>query len=62
MSVAPITRAQREAVARKFSQNPDGATSYREFRKRARPGWSGELMLQWCGMWLGIERDGYTHS
>lgn len=20
------------------------------------------LMLHWAGMWLGIERDGYTHS
>lgn len=20
------------------------------------------LMVQWCGMWLGIEPDGYTHS
>ena len=20
------------------------------------------LMIPWCGMWLGIEPDGYTHS
>jgi hypothetical protein len=20
------------------------------------------IMVQWCGMWLGIETDGYTHS
>jgi hypothetical protein len=20
------------------------------------------VMVQWCGMWLGIEKDGYTHS
>lgn len=20
------------------------------------------VMVPWCGMWLGIERDGYTHS
>jgi hypothetical protein len=58
----PTTRAQREALARKFNANPDGAATYREFRKRARPGWNGELMLPWCGMWLGIETDGYTHS
>jgi hypothetical protein len=19
-------------------------------------------MVHWCGMWLGIEQDGYTHS
>lgn len=55
------TRAQREAILRKFSLNPDGAASYREFRKRAVYSF-GVLMLPWCGMWLGIERDGYTHS
>lgn len=22
----------------------------------------GALMVPWCGMWLGIEPDGYTHS
>ncbi len=20
------------------------------------------VMIEWCGMWLGIELDGYTHS
>ena len=20
------------------------------------------IMVQWCGIWLGIESDGYTHS
>jgi hypothetical protein len=55
------TRAQRESVLRKFNQNPDGAKTYREFRARAK--WSfGVLMLPWCNMWLGIERDGHTHS
>jgi hypothetical protein len=59
------TRAQREAVLRKFKLDPDGARTYREFRERAvwGPfGFRGVLMLPWCGMWLGIERDGYTHS
>jgi len=55
------TRAQREAIARKFHQSPDGAATYKDFRKRVVQGFDC-LMLQWCGMWLGIERDGYTHS
>lgn len=55
------TRAQREAIARKFNQSPDGAQTYKEFRKRVVQGF-GYLMLPWCGMWLGIESDGYTHS
>ena len=56
-----LTKAQRKAIKRKYDQDPDGATSYRQFRKRATPGFDC-LMLHWCGMWLGIEPDGYTHS
>lgn len=35
--------------------------TYREFRKSVVHSF-GCLMLPWCGMWLGIESDGYTHS
>jgi len=35
--------------------------TYRQFRKRVQAGYDC-LMLHWCGMWLGIEPDGYTHS
>lgn len=56
-----ITRAQREAIAKKYRQNPDGALTYREFRRRAQKNF-GILMLPWCGMVLGIEPDGHTHS
>jgi hypothetical protein len=31
------------------------------FRRRAYPG-PGCLMIEWAGMVLGIEPDGYTHS
>ena len=34
---------------------------YRRFRKSVGPG-PGCIMVQWAGMWLGIEPDGYTHS
>jgi len=56
-----LTKAQRKAIKRKYDQNPDDAKSYREFRRRVRPS-MGYIMLPWCGMWLGIETDGYTHS
>lgn len=38
--------------------------TYRQFRRRATPeiGSFGALMVPWCNMWLGIEKDGYTHS
>ena len=37
------------------------ALTYKQFRKRVLHGYDC-LMVQWCGMWLGIEPDGYTHS
>ena len=59
-----ITRKQVEAIYRKYQQNNDGATSYLDFRRRVQPliGDNTCCILQWCGMWLGIEQDGYTHS
>lgn len=35
--------------------------TYRQFRKLAIASF-GCVMVPWCGMWLGIESDGYTHS
>jgi len=35
--------------------------TYRQFRKTVQPGYDC-AMVPWCGMWLGIEKDGYTHS
>lgn len=34
---------------------------WRRFRATVQPG-PGCIMVQWRGMWLGIEPDGYTHS
>ena len=34
---------------------------YLHFRRTVKQGWDC-LMVPWAGMWLGIERDGYTHS
>jgi len=56
-----LTRAQREAVYHKYQQSPDGSNTYKQFRKRVLYG-PDYIMLHWCGMWLGIEKDGYTHS
>ncbi len=35
--------------------------SYRQFRRTVTMGCNC-IMVPWCGMWLGIELDGYTHS
>ena len=59
------TKAQRKSIYRKYCDNPDGSKTYREFRAKVQPGGFGSdtyIMIQWCGMWLGIESDGYTHS
>ncbi len=38
--------------------------SYREFRRTVRPYLLSDpvIMVPWCGMWIGIEPDGHTHS
>ena len=56
----PITKAQRAAVYRKWTQDSQGMT-YRQFRRTVKSGYDC-IMVEWCGMWLGIETDGYTHS
>jgi hypothetical protein len=57
----PITRPQRLAIRRTYLRSADGARDYRTFRRRVLAGY-GCLMLPWCGMWIGIEPDGYTHT
>lgn len=58
--LAKTNKAQRAAICRKWQQNNQDLT-YREFRKTVVQGFDC-LMVKWCGMWLGIESDGYTHS
>ncbi|MGY3278145.1 hypothetical protein [Bradyrhizobium sp. S3.7.6] len=63
------TRKQREALARVHSRKhpvpeikrSDWLRGYRAFRRTVQPGYDC-IMVHWCGMWLGIEPDGYTHS
>ena len=54
------TREQRAALKRIWMRGTDERT-YRQLRRDA-VGGNDCLMLHWAGMWLGIERDGYTHS
>lgn len=63
-----ITRAQREAVKTLYLRTvePNGLPTvrgYRAFRRRAKYSHLNEcLMVPFCGMFCGIEADGYTHS
>ena len=61
-----ITRSQCEAIKRLYDRSPDSAVSYLAFRRRFRlysVGSVGDYIgAIWCGMFIGIETDGHTHS
>lgn len=57
------TRAQRESLLRLFKRLESGTMTYREFRKQATPAFScGAIAVPFCGMYVCIETDGYSHS
>lgn len=56
-----VTVPQMKALFRKWKES-DQDMSWHDFAKSAGVGSFGCIMVQWCGMWLGIEEDGYTHS
>ena len=71
-----LTKEQRKALKAVYDRQPifrgeTGALishpwdsdrmTYRDFRKTVQQGYDC-IMVPWCGMWLGIESDGYTHS
>lgn len=57
-----LSKAQRKALFRVWTRNPSDM-SYRQFRKKVQPCFGDScVIVPWCGMWLGIELDGYTHS
>lgn len=55
-----LNKEQQEALKKAWSRNDNGMT-FLQFRRSVQSGWDC-VMVQWCGMWLGIESDGYTHS
>ena len=59
-----LTRQQREALFRvwkRVQNETENPPSYLTFRRTTQPGWDC-IMVPFAGMWLGIEKDGYTHS
>ena len=58
-----ITKEQQTALAGKWHQSNQDM-SYLQFRRTIQPafGCDGAIMVAWCGMFLGIELDGYCHS
>ena len=58
-----LNKEQRIALYKKWIQNNQGMT-YMQFRRTVLPylGYDNVAIVEWSGMWLGIETDGYTHS
>ncbi len=58
-----LTREQRVAIKKLYDRDWDKPDSYLEFRRTVQPDFILDcVMVPWCGMVLGIETDGYTHS
>ena len=59
-----MTDAQRDSIRARFLLDPDGCDSLDEMEERARPMWGSDpcILLPHCGVWYGIEVDGYTHT
>jgi hypothetical protein len=57
-----MTKAQRKALFIVYTRDNQSMT-YRQFRRTiVCANYDDSVMVKWCGMWLGIEPDGYTHS
>lgn len=67
-----LTRPQRVALHKVFLRKyphsddlrvRDRLDLYRKFRRTVKSYFGGDcVMVQFAGMWLGIEQDGHTHS
>lgn len=57
------TRKQREAIARLWAR-VEGRPPYRLFRRSVSGtfGMDGAIVVPFCGMYVAIERDGYSHT
>ncbi len=56
-----MTPEQVEAIGRLYKRSSDGAVNQAAFFHRVQ-NYGDYCGLGWCGMFIGIEKDGYTHS
>ena len=65
-----LSKPQRLALKKLFDRQTENrrpeqsrCRTYRQFRASVQPFIGGGCVLvEWCGMWVGIEPDGYTHT
>ena len=56
-----ITPQQVASLKTLFLRSPDGSITWENFISRVNYHHS-YISLNWCGMFVGIEEDGYAHS
>ena len=60
--VTTLNKSQQRSLKALYDRKSLPIT-YRQFRKRVHINALMDCaMIQWCGMWIGIELDGYMHS
>jgi hypothetical protein len=58
-----MNKAEQRALKKLWTRIEIGRPRYRDFRQLAYyNNMMGCWMILWHGMWIGIEKDGYTHS
>lgn len=58
-----MNKAEQKALKRLWTRIEIGRPQYKDFRRLAYYNHSmGCWMVFWCGMWIGIEDDGHSHS
>lgn len=55
-----LSREQARSLYKVWTRDSQGMT-YLQFRRSVLPGYEC-AMVRWCGMWMGIEKDGYAHT
>ena len=57
-----MTPEQVSSISELYKRNPDGSPNQAHFFHRVQL-YGGEYCgLTWCGMFVGIEKDGYKHT
>ena len=60
-----LSKPQQRAIKKLYNQLEDSkkVESFLAFRRRVMPGIGGDYVgVVWCGMYVGIELDGHTHT
>ena len=64
MDISNIPAEQRAALDKLYHRIETDRPTWEDFLKTVQPGFDGSgcLMVPLWNMWIGIEKDGYTHS